>query len=400
MTTGFGTPLPRGQRIGVFEVETMLGAGGMGEVYRARDTRLGRSVAIKLLPPAFAADPDRLSRFEREARVLASLNHPNIGAVYGLEPGDGVTALVMELVDGDDLSKRIAAGPLRMADALAIARQIATALEAAHDQGVVHRDLKPANIKVRPDGTVKVLDFGLAKSMESAAANGVTVTMVTEPGLVLGTPAYMSPEQARGESVDRQADIWAFGVVLYEMLTGAAPFAGRTTAETFARVLEREPDETRLPRDTPPAVRRLLRRCLDKDRRRRLQHIGDARIEIEDALAPNAGPFDAEPSPIARRTRTWQILSALTVIALLAAIGGWWLAARDRAPAGRSGRASDASRDGSRFQSAFRRAPSGHFEGWLTRRVRLGNRGAGPTHRPGRARRPGRTRDESVLFSG
>jgi Tol biopolymer transport system component len=329
MTTDLGTPIPRGHRIGVFEVETLLGAGGMGEVYRARDTRLGRSVAIKLLPLAFAADADRLSRFEREARVLASLNHPNIGAVYGLEPGDGITALVMELVDGDDLSTRLASGPLRMAEALAIARQIAMALEAAHEQGVVHRDLKPANIKVRPDGTVKVLDFGLAKSLQSTAAESVTVTMVTEPGLVLGTPKYMSPEQARGESVDRGADVWAFGVVLYEMMTGAAPFAGRTTAETLAHVLERRPDESRLPDDIPPAMRRLIRRCLDKDRRRRLQHIGDARIEIEDALTSEA--HDGDSLPPAARTRRWLIPAVVAATALLAGVGGWWFAARDDA---------------------------------------------------------------------
>ena len=328
MTTDPGTRFPLVHCIGVFEIEARLGAGGMGEVYRARDTRLGRSVAVKLLPPAFAADPDRLSRFEREARVLASLNHPNIGAVYGLETGDGVTALVMELVDGDDLSTRLASGPLRMADALAIARQIATALEAAHEQGVVHRDLKPANVKVRLDGTVKVLDFGLAKSVPSAAADGVTVTMVTEPGLVLGTPAYMSPEQARGESVDRQADIWAFGVVLYEMLAGAAPFAGRTTAETLARVLERDPDETRLPHDTPPSLRRLLHRCLEKDRRRRLQHIGDARIEIEDALSPATGASDGDSLPRPARTRRWVIPAVVAATALLAGIGGWWFAPR------------------------------------------------------------------------
>jgi eukaryotic-like serine/threonine-protein kinase len=335
MTTdppGIRSPVARGHRIGQFEVEALLGAGGMGEVYRARDTRLDRPVAIKLLPPAFAADPGRLSRFEREARVLASLNHPNIGAVYGLEPHNGATALVMELVDGDDLAHRIESGLLPIASALAIARQIAAALEAAHAQGVIHRDLKPANIKVRPDGTVKVLDFGLAKPLAPAGTDVsvTTLTMLTER-VVMGTPAYMSPEQARGEAVDYQADIWAFGVVLYELLTGAAPFAGKTTTDTLARVLERDPDETRLPADTPVSVRRLIRRCLEKDRRRRLHHIADVRIEIEDALAPGEQLDRPATAPARRR---WPTVAVATVLAVLTGIGGWWLASRVAPTAG------------------------------------------------------------------
>jgi eukaryotic-like serine/threonine-protein kinase len=319
--------LSAGDRIGSFQVETLLGAGGMGEVYRAHDTRLGRPVALKLLPRIFATDPDRLSRFEREARLLASLNHPNIGAVYGIEPVGDVTALVMELVDGDDLSVRVRRGPLLVPDALAIARQIAAALEAAHDQGVIHRDLKPANIKVRPDGTVKVLDFGLAKALPSGAGDGETLTVVTEPGLVVGTPAYMSPEQARGEAVDRRTDIWAFGVVLYELLTGVSPFAGKTTADTLAGVLERNPDMARLPAAMPESVRRLIRRCLEKDFRRRLQHIGDARIEIEEALALDDSSLrPGLAAPVVPRQRWQQATIALAIAVLIA--GSWWVARR------------------------------------------------------------------------
>ena len=227
--------LTPGTRLGVYEVTAQIGEGGMGEVYRATDTKLKRQVAIKILPPSFAADPDRLARFQREAEVLASLNHPNIAAIYGLEESGGMTALVMELVEGDDLSQRIARGAIPLDEALPIAKQIAEALEAAHEQGIIHRDLKPANIKVRPDGTVKVLDFGLAKAMEPAGATSpsvsqsptITTPAMTQAGMILGTAAYMSPEQARGKTVDKRADIWAFGCVLYEMLTGATGLCRR-----------------------------------------------------------------------------------------------------------------------------------------------------------------------------
>ena len=291
-----GSSLFTGRRIGVFEVHGLLGVGGMGEVYRARDTGLGREVAIKILPRAFKDHPDRLARFEREARALASLNHPHIGAIYGLQDADGVNALVMELVEGEDLSQRIARGAIPIDDVLAIARQIAEALETTHEQGIIHRDLKPANIKVRRDGRVKVLHFGLAKGLAPASdAAPMVTTIPTQAGAILGTPAYMSPEQARGEAASPQADIWAFGVVLYELLTGASPFGRRTTADTLASVLGTQPDYSVLPSDTPANVRHLVRRCLVKDRKRRLQHMGDVRIEIEEALA--APSVEAAPGP-------------------------------------------------------------------------------------------------------
>jgi Tol biopolymer transport system component len=296
-----------GRRIGVFEMQGLLGVGGMGEVYRARDSRLGREVAIKILPRAFKDDPDRLARFEREARVLASLNHPHIGAIYGLEDAEDVTALVMELVDGDDLSQRIARGAIPIAEALPIAHQIAEALEAAHEQGVIHRDLKPANIKVRPDGAVKVLDFGLAKALDPTSAPGAelmnspTLTPhATMMGAIIGTAAYMAPEQARGKAVDRRADIWAFGVVVYEMLTGQRPFGGDDISTTLASVLKDDVSWQALPADLPAPVHRMLHRCLEKDPRRRLSAMGDARIELEEAMAT---PVEAAPQPSPRRWR-------------------------------------------------------------------------------------------------
>jgi len=251
----------------------------MGEVYRARDSTLGRDVAIKILPRAFTNDPERLARFEREARMLAAFNHPHIGAIYGVEEGDGLRALVLELVDGQTLAERILPGRVALPEALTIARQIADALDAAHEKGVIHRDLKPANVKITSAGVVKVLDFGLAKA---AAGDGSGPDMSQSPtltiggtreGVILGTAAYMSPEQARGKPVDKRTDIWAFGCVLYEMLTGRATFAGDTVSDTIAAILEREPDWRALPADTPPSVRRLLQRCLDKDRTRRLHGI-------------------------------------------------------------------------------------------------------------------------------
>src|SRR5471030_3228373 len=260
----------------------------MGQVYRAMDTTLGRQVAIKILPDAFASDPERLARFEREAKTLASLNHPHIAAIYGFEKASGLHALVMELVEGDDLSQRIAKGAIPLDDALPIAKQIAEALEAAHEQGIIHRDLKPANIKVRPDGTVKVLDFGLAKAMDPAAAstgnamNSPTLSLhATQAGIILGTAAYMSPEQAAGKPVDKRSDLWAFGVVVLEMLTGRPVFSGETVSHLLASVLTSDPDWTTLPASTPAPIRRLLRRCLERDRRHRLESAADARLEIE-----------------------------------------------------------------------------------------------------------------------
>ena len=288
--------LAPGTRLGPYEVGAKIGAGGMGEVYRATDMNLGRDVAIKVLPSSFANDPDRLSRFAREARLLAALNHPNIATIHGLEEAGGVRALVMELVEGPTLAEKLAQGSRRpvkaglpLADALNIAAQIAEALEAAHDKGIVHRDLKPANLKVSDDGHVKVLDFGLAKAFSSDATGSDLAHLPTitasdlQAGAIVGTPAYMSPEQARGQAVDKRADIWAFGCVLFEMVTGRMAFSGETTSDTFAAILERQPDWGALPAATPPKVRHLLARCLEKDPKRRWRDIGDVRIELEDA---------------------------------------------------------------------------------------------------------------------
>ena len=322
-----------GTRLGPYEILSALGAGGMGEVYRARDTKLDRAVAIKILPEAFAADTERIARFQREAKTLASLNHLNIAHIHGLEessPSTGsgqavVRALVMELVEGEDLAQRIARGAIPVADALPIAKQIAEALEAAHEQGIIHRDLKPANIKVRPDGTVKVLDFGLAKAMEPAFAQGasagqavsqsptITTPAMTEAGVILGTAAYMSPEQARGKTADTRADIWAFGCVLYEMLTGQRAFEGQGVSETIARVLEREPDWTRLPATLSPALRTYLRRCLQKDPRQRIQSIGDVRLALEGAFEADV-PHTAPPAVVTG----WRRLAFVGVAAIIA----------------------------------------------------------------------------------
>ena len=284
--------LEPGSKLGVYEVTAKIGAGGMGEVYRAHDTTLDRDVAIKVLPDAFATDPERLARFEREAKVLASLNHPNIAAIYGLEKSEDTRALILELVEGPTLQDRIAKGPIPLDEALPIARQIAEALEAAHEQGIIHRDLKPANVKVKDDGTVKVLDFGLAKALEPdlsdvEAANSPTMTMTaaaTKVGIIMGTAAYMSPEQARAGTADRRADIWAFGVVLYEMLTARQLFVGKTVSDTLASVLKSDPDWSALPSALPSSIHRLLRRSLERDRKQRLQHIGDGRLDIVDAV--------------------------------------------------------------------------------------------------------------------
>ena len=279
---------------GPFELVDLLGAGGMGEVYRARDPRLGRDVAIKVLPPQFTRDPDRAARFDREARLLASLNHPNIAAVYGVEEADGVRGLVLELVGGETLAERVRRGPLPPAETIRIARQLCDALDAAHEKGIVHRDLKPANIKITPDGTVKVLDFGLAKATADQLAPDLSSAPTlaaddTRVGVVLGTVAYMSPEQARGYRVDKRTDIWAFGCVLFEMLTGRSPFAADTVNDSVARILEREPDWTALPATVTGTVQTLLRRCLEKDPKQRLRDIADARIEL-DASSSTTGP--------------------------------------------------------------------------------------------------------------
>jgi len=288
-----------GRTISQYRIEEKLGQGGMGEVYRAADSKLRRDVALKVLPDTFAADPERMARFRREAQVLASLNHPNIGAIYGLEEVEGIHALVLELVRGPTLADRIGKGPLAIDEAMPIALQIARALESAHEQGIIHRDLKPENIKFTADGQVKVLDFGLAKALEgepAAAANGQSPTLsptispaitgaMTAANVILGTAGYMSPEQARGQAVDRRADIWAFGVCLFEMLTGRRLFVGETVSDTLASVLKVDPDWSTLPARTPRRVKRLLRRCLERDPKSRLRDIGDARIAIEEVLA-------------------------------------------------------------------------------------------------------------------
>jgi eukaryotic-like serine/threonine-protein kinase len=300
-------------RLGRFEVRALLGAGGMGEVYQAHDASLGRDVAVKLLPTAFTRDPERLARFEREARILAALSHPQIAAIYGVEEipdgndAQGCRGLVLELVDGDTLADRLRRSRLSIAEAIEIALQIADGLEAAHDKGVVHRDLKPANIKIRADGVVKILDFGLAKA--EVAGPQIAPVMETADGVVLGTPPYMSPEQARGGSIDRRTDTWAFGCVLFEMLSGQAAFAGDTPADTIAAVLDRDPDWAALPPATPDGVRRLLRRCLEKNPRRRLRDMGDARLELEE-----------EPSAPIRAVRRRRFAS-LRGIAFAAAFG-------------------------------------------------------------------------------
>ena len=312
-----------GTRLGPYEVVAHLGAGGMGEVWRATDSKLRREVALKVLPEAFAADPDRLARFEREAQVLAQLQHPCIASVYGLEESNGVRALVMELVPGEDLAERLRRGPLPIDEALAVARQIADALEEAHEKGIVHRDLKPANVKVTPDGKVKVLDFGLARALEPAAGSSPDLTSsptltgrATQMGVVLGTAAYMAPEQARGKAVDRRADIWAFGAVLYELLSGQRALKGDEVPDVLAAVLRQEIDWTALPAGTPSGVRLLLERCLDRDARRRLRDIGEARVAL-DAIA--LGGTGAAPAPAISPAPRRGISPSVVALALLGA---------------------------------------------------------------------------------
>ncbi|MDX2152452.1 MAG: protein kinase [Bryobacteraceae bacterium] len=317
-------PLAPGSRLGPYEIASPLGAGGMGEVWRARDSKLNRDVAIKVLPASLAGDARSMTRFEREAQLLAALNHPNIAALYGLEDSGAQPALVMELVEGETLADRIRRGPVAVAEAVAIARQICDALEAAHAKGIIHRDLKPANVKLTPEGQVKVLDFGLAKALEpeagvSAAAAGTghdspTLSLAaTRAGVILGTAGYMSPEQARGVPADKRSDIWAFGVLLYELLTGRLTFAGETVADTLAAVLKTDPDFAALPADTPAPLRRLLRRCLQRDRKKRLHDIADARLELE-----------LEPEPLlpagadAAARRAWRTIVPWAVAGALA----------------------------------------------------------------------------------
>jgi len=331
-------PAPRlapGSSVGPYRIERLLDIGGMGEVYRARDTTLGRDVAIKILPRHFASDAERLTRFEREARLLATLNHPHIGAIYAVVDTDAVRGLVLEMVEGPTLADRLAAGPLPIDDALRVAHQIAEALEAAHERGVVHRDLKPSNIKITPQGVVKVLDFGLAKALAEGSGpdpsqSSTTSAGRTTVGAILGTAAYMSPEQARGKPVDKRADIWAFGCVLFEMLTGASAFARETVTDTIVAVVGAEPEWQSLPSETPAGIRRVLTRCLQKDAKQRLHDIADARLELEDAIATPVEP--AAASTPRRRSRL--ALPALAVGAVAALVIAW--AARDRfgSPAG------------------------------------------------------------------
>jgi serine/threonine-protein kinase len=334
-------PVP-GSRIGRFEILELLGAGGMGEVYRARDLRLGRDIALKLLPEKFLRDAQRLARFERETQVLASLNHPNIAALHEILVLEGSHALVLELVEGETLSERIERGAVPVPEALGIAAQICTALDAAHERGVVHRDLKPGNVKLRPDGTVKLLDFGLAKVLDPSATPGdpaaATLTSV-EPASgtrIFGSPAYMSPEQARGLPVDKRGDVWSFGCLLYEMLSGVRAFGGDRPSDVIAKVIEREPDFSLLPAQLPSSIRRLLQRCLQKDRRRRLRDIGDARLELLDAIdnpgsEPTAtGASAARAATYKPRLRSRVAIAALTVALLGASI--WFMQRRD-APA-------------------------------------------------------------------
>ncbi len=336
--------LSTGTRLGPYEILSPLGAGGMGEVYRARDSKLGRSVAIKVLPSEVTKDPETLNRFHREAKVLASLNHPNIASIYGFEDS-GKPGLVMELVEGPTLADRILAGSVPVEEALAIAKQICDALEYAHEHGIVHRDVKPANIKVADDGAVKLLDFGLAKALESTAVDtdvlsAPTLTyMATKGGLILGTAAYMSPEQAKGRTVDRRSDIWAFGCVLFEMLTGRRVFGGENVTDTLAEIIKSEPDWSLLPANTPRPIRILLQRCLKKDVKQRLQAIGEARIVIEEVLAGPAGTHgeeteNAKAGTAERRSHSlvgW--IGGFFIGALLAAAAAWWATRSGSVPA-------------------------------------------------------------------
>ncbi len=372
-----------GNRLGPYEITAKLGEGGMGEVWRALDSRLKREVAIKVLPAAFTEDKERLARFEREAQLLAQLHHPNIASIFGLEDSDGTRALVMELVEGTTLAERLEAGRLAMADVLSLAVQIAQALEAAHEKGIVHRDLKPQNIKIAPDGTVKVLDFGLAKAMDASGTgssvadlsrsptimNSPTLTAVqgTQLGVILGTAAYMSPEQARGGAVDKRSDIWAFGVVLLEMLSGRSLFAGPTVSDTLAGVLKTEIDWKSLPAETPAAIRQLLRRCLERNPKNRLHDIADARIVLEEVASGRGDESETAPAGAVERRPAWSrwLPWMLAALASAAAIGLAMLAGRSTGAAPprvlrfeiKAPESSTASRRGSSFELS----PDGRF---------------------------------------
>src|SRR6516164_3256442 len=332
-----------GQAFCHYHIVERIGAGGMGEVYRARDTKLNRDVALKVLPEAFARDAERMARFRREAQVLASLNHPNIATIYGLEESNGSCTLVMELVEGPTLAERIRGSaeagaaremPIHLDESLHIAKQIAEGLEYAHERGIIHRDLKPANVKVRPDGTVKILDFGLAKALAAEAsgtdlANSPTISAAaSREGMILGTAAYMSPEQARGKTVDRRCDIWSFGAVLFEMLSGQQAFAGEDVSHTLAAVIMKEPDWNALPATTPASIQRLVGRCLNKDPKQRLRDVGEARIAIDETLtgSPDVGavrepPLQPAPSPAWRRVLPWALAAISTLVLLALTVG-------------------------------------------------------------------------------
>ena len=317
-----------GQTVSHCRITEKLGQGGMGEVFLAHDTSLDRNVALKFLPDISSGDPERLARFEREAKLLASLNHPNIATIYGLEQADGKRFLAMELVEGDTLAQRIARGALPVEEALEVCRQIAEGVEAAHEKGIIHRDLKPANVKIAPEGKVKILDFGLAKALQgdspaADASKSPTLTdQMTQPGVILGTAAYMSPEQAKGKSADKRADLWAFGCILFECLAGRRAFEGETTTETMANILKAEPDWPALPADTPRRIRILLERCLCKDPRRCLHDAADARIEIEDALdAAELGPVTAPAR--SRKSLIAPIIFSLAAGAIIASAWRW-----------------------------------------------------------------------------
>src|SRR5262245_30451586 len=339
--------LAPGTRLGPYEITAQIGVGGMGEVYLATDTNLGRQVAIKVLPDTFAQDPERLARFDREARTLASLNHPNIAIIHGLEKADGVRALVMELVEGPTLAERIAHGAMPVDEATAIAKQIAEALEAAHEQGIVHRDLKPGNVKVRDDGMVKVLDFGLAKMLDGSPTEAVegpakaghytmsptiTTPAMTQLGVILGTAAYMSPEQAKGKGADKRSDIWAYGCVLFEMLTGKRPFEGEDVGDTLAAVIRGEPDWTALPRDLPPSIASLIKGCLHRDRKKRIGDISTALfIMNEQAVLPAPSPArEVVAAPAKWRQIAVYGLAVILTAAMTA--GVVWMVTRPDAP--------------------------------------------------------------------
>jgi len=376
-----------GTRLGPYEVTAHIGEGGMGEVYRATDTNLGRQVAIKVLPEAVAADPERLARFDREARTLAALNHPHIAQIYGLEKGDGLSALVMELVQGPTLADRIAAGPIPVDEALPIANQILDALEAAHEQGIIHRDLKPANVKVREDGTVKVLDFGLAKAMDPAAHGAsagqaasmsptITTPAQTMQGTILGTAAYMAPEQAKGRPVDQRADIWAFGAVLFEMLSGRRAFDGEDVTDVLGAVVRLEPAWDALPSDVPARVRQVIRSCLQKNVKARLASVQDVRLALEGAFDVPVTPevqttTGPAPVPLWRHPRV--VGNAMLLVTVV--VGGMLLfGGPERAPDAEPIRFSQLLPEGQQFRNAGRRVVAISPDGRRFVRPRHGER--------------------------